>query len=274
MHQSLKIKMYHRNMWGASNLFKNFKTLTATLKITEPLNLKARIQSQLPPHDRHHTSETETWNSSLLPRSLLSSHGDVFLPPTSSIPIDWGVLHLQGEVKQLEIHDERQIRECLPGLLSTPFCLSTTVRRDLQRLRPPCQALPEAPHQLDQALGSRSRCQGWAGSKKLCQGSYSHFFTPSILLQKLFEGATSRELSRAGLETKACVPTSKEGREQLDLFGRGRPLRRWIPDRIPRIPDHFGQRARGWLQGLRLHRPLLLEEKGDLLRDNLCRSQW
>ena len=70
-------------------------------------------------------------------------------------------------------------------------------------------------------------------------------FLSTFSCTNFFKGATSRELSGAGLETKACVPTPKEGREQLDLFGRGRPLRRWIPDRIPRIPDHFGQRARG-----------------------------
>ena len=39
-----------------------------------------------------------------------------------------------------------------------------------------------------------------------------------------FEGATSRELSGAGFEAKACVPPSKEGSKQLNLVGRGGSL--------------------------------------------------
>ena len=163
------------------------------------------IQTLQDPHchtENHRTSKPENWNLESNPQDchtseteiLLcspkssSSHGDVFLPPTASIPVNRRLLHLPGEVEQLEVHDERQVRKPLPGLLPTPLRLPETVRRDLQCVRPACEALPEAAHQLESALGPRCRCQGWAGSQKLCQGSYSYlFFLLSISCKKPFK---------------------------------------------------------------------------------------
>ena len=103
-----------------------------------------------------------------------------------------------------------------------------------------------------------------------------------------FEGATSRELSGAGFEAKACVPPSKEGSKQLNLVGRGGSLcwgrfHRRISTHISKLElelrklqgleAQLSKRAQSRLQGLRLHRPLLLEEEGDLLRDDICRTQ-
>ena len=42
---------------------------------------------------------------------------DVFLPPAASLPVCRRLLHLPGQVQQLQVHYQRQVRKPLPRLL-------------------------------------------------------------------------------------------------------------------------------------------------------------
>lgn len=65
---------------------------------------------------------------------------DVQFSQAKGVPIADRVLHMQGEIQQLQVHRQQEVRGRLRRVLSAR---RTAHRRDMQRLRPTRQTLEE-----------------------------------------------------------------------------------------------------------------------------------